>query len=161
MKSRNDGITILPLDFAHIAEIVRLEARCFSDPWGSEAFASVCENGMYTYYMAVDPVSGSICGYGGMYTVLDSADITNIAVLPDYRQRGIASQLLEALIKHAVQNGVAALHLEVRESNSAAHRLYMKFGFETDGRRKKYYRHPTEDAILMTKYLLAETKKEL
>ena len=160
MKPRNDGIIILPLDTAHIAEIVRLEARCFSNPWSSEAFASVCENAMYTYYMAIDSVSGSICGCGGMYTVLDSADITNIAVLPDYREKGIGSLLLEGLIEYAEKNGVTSLHLEVRESNSAARRLYEKFGFEIDGKRKKYYRRPTEDAILMTKRFYTGTEKE-
>jgi ribosomal-protein-alanine N-acetyltransferase len=45
---------------------------------------------------------------------------------------------------------VETLHLEVRESNHTARRLYERLGFQIDGLRKKYYTDPIEDAVLMT-----------
>lgn len=160
MNPRNDGITIVPLTSSRISELGKLDSVCFSDPWSTESFASALENELYTYFIAVDTTLGNVCGYGGMISVLDSADITNIAVLPDYREKGIGSALLSELISAAEAKGAFSLHLEVRESNNAAKRLYEKFGFVIDGKRKNYYRRPTEDAILMTKSLAPNDRKE-
>ncbi|MBQ7124867.1 MAG: ribosomal protein S18-alanine N-acetyltransferase [Clostridia bacterium] len=160
MKPRNDGITIIPLTPSRISELTLLDSLCFSDPWSAESFASVLENSLYTYFIAVDSELGNVCGYGGLYSLLDSADIMNIAVLPDYRKRGIGSALLSELISAAKEKGVLSLHLEVRQSNDEAKRLYEKFGFVVDGIRKSYYRRPTEDAILMTKALSSNDRKE-
>lgn len=150
MERRADGITAVPLEHSRITEIAAIESRCFSDPWSEASFASAAENGMYSFYTAIDPVTGKVCGYGGIYTVCDSADVTTIAVLPEYRGRGIGSLLLDALINTAVRRGAEQIHLEVRESNSPAISLYKKHGFTEDGRRRGYYRFPKEDAILMT-----------
>lgn len=84
-----------------------------------------------------------------MWHVLDEGQITNIAVKPEYRRFGIASALLEHLKKSAKELGIILMELEVREGNQAAIGLYKKQGFETVGRRRRYYKNPTEDAILM------------
>ena len=92
-------------------------------------------------------------GYAGMQVVLDEAEITNIAVDAPYRKRGIAGKLLESLEIICRKKNVKYLHLEVRESNTAARSLYGKMGFEIDGIRKSFYQKPTENAVLMTKVL--------
>jgi [ribosomal protein S18]-alanine N-acetyltransferase len=60
----------------------------------------------------------------------------------------LGTQLLRYLLKEVRQKGAQTVFLEVRESNRAAFALYRKCGFQQSGRRKAYYRQPTEDAIL-------------
>ena len=74
--------------------------------------------------------------------------ITNIAVLPEMRQRGVGKALLEKLIEYAVNKKLVFLTLEVRVSNKAAISLYEKCGFKEIGRRKNYY-EGREDALLL------------
>ena len=90
-----------------------------------------------------------VIGYIGMKVVLDEADITNVAVLPAYRKKGIAGKLLEQLLDEARQQGIYSIYLEVRDSNAAAITLYKHAGFKEVGKRKNYYEHPQEDARLM------------
>ena len=70
-------------------------------------------------------------GYAGMWQVCDEGHITNIAVHPEFRRSGVGSALMEALLAEAENRGIAALTLEVRESNHCARSLYRKYGFGT------------------------------
>ena len=83
--------------------------------------------------------------------MLDEGSIDNIAVRPDCRRRGVAAQLLDVFINFAKGNRLAFLTLEVRASNYAAIALYGSRGFREAGRRKNYYEHPEEDALIMTR----------
>ena len=83
--------------------------------------------------------------------VLDEGYITNVAVRPDCRRQGIAGKLLQVFLDFAKGNHLAFLSLEVRASNYDAIALYGSRGFRSVGRRKNYYEHPREDAIIMTK----------
>jgi ribosomal-protein-alanine N-acetyltransferase len=76
-------------------------------------------------------------------------ELENIAVLPEYRRRGLARRLLSALLKQARLQGAERIFLEVRESNLAAIRLYEAAGFQQLGRRREYYLNPTEDALTL------------
>lgn len=152
MEQRTDGIIVIPLDQSRIGEVYAIETLCIPEPWSKASLVSAYENGMYSFYAAIDSITGKLCGYGGIYTVCDSADITAVAVLPEYRGRGIGSVLIGALIRDAIRRCAEAIHLEVRESNIPAISLYKKHGFVADGRRRGYYRSPKEDAILMTLY---------
>ena len=75
--------------------------------------------------------------------------VTNVAVLPEYRRRGIAQRLIFA----EFENGMDFITLEVRKSNTPAIRLYEKAGFENVGIRPHFYTSPDEDAVIMTKNL--------
>ena len=101
---------------------------------------------------------GDLHGYVWARFVLDEGDIGNVAVAPGSRRRGIGAALLAALLEEAARRQAAVVQLEVRESNLAARRLYEKNGFETVGKRKKYYEKPTEDAILMSKFFQKEAE---
>jgi ribosomal-protein-alanine N-acetyltransferase len=77
-------------------------------------------------------------------------EIENIAVAPEFQRRGIADQLVRALIQRADSAGAASILLEVRKSNLPARRLYEKHEFREEGRRRAYYKDPVEDAVLYT-----------
>jgi len=53
----------------------------------------------------------------------------------------------------AAARGIAAVFLEVRDSNQRARELYASRGFEEVGRRRRYYRRPVEDAIVLRRTL--------
>ena len=83
----------------------------------------------------------------------DEGEIADVAVLPAAKRRGIARALLERMSAELAEEGVHALFLEVRESNTAARALYSALGFAEVGRRPAYYRHPSEDALLLRRDL--------
>ncbi len=134
-----------------VAAIAELEKVCFSDPWSYDSIASELVNPLS--YWLVAEVDGVVAGYVGSQSVLDAADMMNIAVSPDYRRRGIGRALVNELVAHLSKNNVIALLLEVRLSNLAAITLYEKMGFEQVGRRPNYYRNPREDALILRKEL--------
>ncbi len=92
-------------------------------------------------------------GYLGLEGVLDEGYIANVAVHPGYRRRGIASILLEEMIRLGHEKEFSFLTLEVRPSNHPAIALYTHQGFKEEGRRKNFYSDPREDALIMTKRL--------
>ena len=134
-----------------VAAIAELEKRCFSDPWSADSIASELVNPLS--YWLVAEIDGQVAGYVGSQSVLDAADMMNIAVSPDYRRRGIAKALVNELTAYLSKNNVIALLLEVRVSNEPAITLYEKMGFQQVGRRPNYYRNPREDALILRKGL--------
>ena len=90
-----------------------------------------------------------MAGYIGMYLSLGEGEITNVAVAPEFRRRGIADALLTEIKREAAECGVTSLVLEVRVSNQNAICLYEKHGFVSCGVRKGFYEQPKEDAFLM------------
>ena len=140
--------TIL-MDASHLSQVLELEDLCFSMPWSRHMMESELNRDNTVYLVARDE-TGAIWGYAGFYTVLDEGCITNVAVHPDARRKGIGTQLVQALLEAARARGLASITLEVREHNEGALALYRREGFQTVGRRKQYYDKPREDAILMT-----------
>ncbi|MBQ4516774.1 MAG: ribosomal protein S18-alanine N-acetyltransferase [Clostridia bacterium] len=132
-----------------IDEVVKLETACFTHPWTKNMFLGELAQTTTTYMVAEQ--DGKIVGYMGMYQAADEGNVTNIAVLPEYRRQGIASALLNSFINLCIDKKLCFLTLEVRKSNTGAISLYKKFGFTEVGLRPKYYDN-TEDAILMTRY---------
>lgn len=128
-------------------EIESLEKRCFTPPWTVKQLKTQLNPG-HIFIAAIE--SGRVCGYVGLQYVLDEGYISNIAVLPEMRRRGIADALLFELEQRSRELSLAFATLEVRESNAAARRLYEKHGFVQVGIRKNYYAQPRENAVLMT-----------
>ena len=136
---------------AHIEAIEELEKQCFSQPWTREQLSSQLPDEHHEFLAAVH--KGRPVGYVGMMCVLDEGYIANVAVSPDWRRQGIGDALIAELLRRAVSRELAFVTLEVRAGNEAAKALYAKHGFVPVGLRKKYYASPTEDAVLMTKFL--------
>ena len=111
-------------------------------------------------YAAVSPASeGSaapprrVVGYAAVLCAADEGNLVSIGVEEDFREMGIATELLDILYEQALERGVTSINLEVRESNEAAISLYEKEGFERVGKRPDFYRNPSEDAVLYIKKL--------
>ena len=134
-----------------VPQIANLEKICFSDPWSENSIASELDNRLSCWLIAEE--QGRVAGYVGSQSVLDAADMMNIAVDPDFRRQGIAEQLILALVDKLKEKNVIALLLEVRVSNAPAIALYEKLGFEQVGRRPRYYHNPREDALILRKEL--------
>ena len=142
---------IREMRMSDVAAIAELEKLCFSDPWSENSIASELNNPLS--YWLVAEVDGDIAGYVGSQSVLDAADMMNLAVSPEYRKRGIGQALVTALVRYLQKNQVIALLLEVRVSNAPAIALYEKMGFVQVGLRPNYYHHPREDALILRKGL--------
>lgn len=134
-----------------IDTVAGMEKKYFSQPWRAESIAHYKDQGNTIFIVAKD--AGRIVGYSALMCVIDEADLVSIAVDEDYREMGIARELLDILYELAEGRGVSKIHLEVRESNSPAIGLYESEGFERVGLRKGFYDKPKEDAILYTKEL--------
>ena len=92
-------------------------------------------------------------GFLILSTVLDEAEIIEVAVSENLRRCGLGSELMNEVFDWCQKNGISQIFLEVRESNFPARAYYKKFGFVEDGVRKNYYRDPVENAVLMSKKL--------
>ncbi len=150
MEKQKMHVRIVPMNGDHLDEVAELERICFSTPWSRNMLAEELNNLLSAFLVALDD-TGRVVGYAGLQVVLDEGYITNVAVLPECRRQGVASQLLEVFLNFAEGNHLAFLTLEVRASNYDAIALYGSRGFRSVGRRKNYYEHPKEDALIMTK----------
>lgn len=142
---------IMTMTREYVAPIAELEKLCFSDPWSERSVASELDNPLSLWLVAVE--QGQVAGYVGSQSVLDSADMMNLAVAPDYRGRGIATELVNTLTENLKEKNIQSLLLEVRVSNTPAISLYKKLGFQEVGRRPRYYEKPREDALILRKEL--------
>lgn len=123
--------------------IVDIEKSCFDTPWTLKMLQDSYNVG--TYY-AVAEYEGRIVGYGGLYP---NGDITNIAVLKDYRGKGLGGRIVDELIKHAINSGIDKIFLEVRVNNNSALRLYKSKGFKKIDLRKRYYENGDDAEIYL------------
>lgn len=135
----------------YLDSLVELENKCFKIPWSKNMFLGDVDNPNAYYILIIN--DDRVIGYCGLYRVLDESSITNIAVHPDFRKKGLATLMLRNIFEYCLKASISFVTLEVRESNTDAIKLYMDNGFEIVGERKNYYADNRETAILMTKYL--------
>ena len=129
-------------------QVYEIECSCFSQPWSVESLiGEVIRNDAASYVVAED--NGKIVGYAGMWQMFDEAHMTNIAVVAEYRCRGIATNLILCLMRTAKANGGKRMTLEVREFNHKAQRVYSALGFRYAGTRRKYYSDTGENALIL------------
>ena len=157
MEQRKMPVRIVPMKTEHLDEVAALERECFTTPWSRNMLAEELDNALSAFLVALDG-NGRVAGYAGVQVVLDEGYITNVAVRPDCRRRGVAGQLLDVFESFAAGNHLAFLTLEVRASNYAAIALYGQHGYRGVGRRRNYYEHPVEDAVIMTREFGGEEK---
>ena len=130
-----------------IPQVAALEQVCFSEPWTEQGLRESFARPEYLFVTATE--DDQVVGYAGLYQVLDEGDITNIAVLPSAREKGIGTALTRALIEAGEQRAIHAFTLEVRVGTPAAIHIYEKLGFVPAGVRKGFYEKPKEDALIM------------
>ena len=138
-----------------LPSMLEIERASFSDPWTSDAFESAFALHRMRLFVAEEQAAEgrgdapTLVGYVVALLLGDEAEIADLAVAPMARGRGIGRVLLDRTLRDLSERGVGAIFLEVRESNSAARALYDSRGFVAVGRRRGYYRHPLEDALIL------------
>ena len=123
----------------------------FPIPWTISSFENELKNLLATYLVA--KLNEKTVGYIGMWIYMDECNIINIAVHKDYRRQGIASILIEEMLKLCKKHKTRYIMLEVRANNIPAQKLYAKYGFRDEIIRKNYYANPDgtrEDALIMS-----------
>lgn len=141
-------ITIRKMELLDVHQILEVEKTSFATPWTTDIFYHELMDNMHAHYYVV-AWEDRVIGYAGMWVVIDEAQITNIAILPDFRGKKLGEKLFHHMLFTAVQLGAKQLSLEVRESNIIAQKMYRKFGLVPGGIRKNYYTDNQEDAIVM------------
>ena len=130
-------------------QVMEIENDLFAVPLTKEGYFTFLTRDDAMFLVVEE--KGKILGYCGLLMVLDEGDVTNVAVRRDRQREGIGHFLMDSLIRLSAERGISMIHLEVRQSNETAIRLYERMGFKQDGIRKNYYTDPVEHAILMTK----------
>lgn len=147
-----------PATLADVETMLAIEAASFSDPWSRYALAGAIRSPGTVVTVAEGVPSGAVRteveGYSIIARAADEAELLNLAVAEVARGQGIGAALVERAIADARQWGASAMFLEVRASNAAALGLYERAGFREAGRRKGYYRRPSEDALILRRELL-------
>lgn len=154
MEQKNDAIVeIREMRVEDLDDVEEIEKLCFVTPWSKETLKTDITRNFCSRY-AVARLDDRVVGYIGMWLVVDEAHITNLAVHPNYRHRGIGERLMKYMMRMAVNIGINRMTLEVRKSNIVAQNLYKKLGFQESGVRYGYYLDNNEDAIIMWNYHL-------
>lgn len=137
-----------------LAEVLAIEQATFSNPWPRESFQYEIDKNPLSYptvARAKGTDGAEVAGYCVKWVVFDHMHIQNIAVHPEHQKRGLGRYLLEEALVRGRRLGAKSVQLEVRESNVAAQHLYDSMGFRKVGKKKRYYSHPREDALLYQK----------
>lgn len=142
-----------------LLDVMEIEKLCFRDPWTYDAMLyEMNENKVANYTVGVEKCkefgktkTEKVVSYAGMWAILDEGHITNIAVHPDFRRTGYGKLMLFDLFEIGTTLGLNSYTLEVRTDNTAAIKMYEKFGFQIEGTRKEYYEYDKSDAFIMWK----------
>jgi len=143
----SDSISFRPMTEADLDAVLKIEYAAFSHPWTRGIFL----DGLGKYQIWLMFEGEQQVGHGVVQIILDEAHLLNITVKPENQGRGLGLALLEHLMSRAHAANARECFLEVRDSNTAAFRLYERYGFNEIGRRRDYY--PAvggrEDAVVM------------
>lgn len=150
-KKADPQVTIDLMQKADLPEILAIEKASFASPWTAGMFARELESKLaQCLVIRINYEGSSVVGaYIIFRLIADEAHLHNLAVRKELRRNGLARNLMEAMQDIALQVGIGARTLEVRESNKEAISLYLKCGFVVKGRRPLYYTDTHEDALIM------------
>lgn len=139
---------ITDMDAIGARKAAELEKRCFSSPWEFEEYEKSRQREDFSCLCAY--TDGEFSGFLMAFHVLDECHLLDIATEEKFRRQGVGAALIRELMKRAGEKDGSVIYLEVREKNQAARGLYEKLGFVPVGKRKDYYKNPTDDAVLYT-----------
>ena len=142
---------------ADLDGVIELEQLCFNNPTTREWYERELERPEVCFIYLLRTADVPVAAFCAFWLVADQAHINNLAVRPEMRKRGLGSRLIHAMVEEAGKLGAASLTLEVRESNTAARRLYEHAGFTVQSVRKSYYTNPVEDALVLVRVTNAES----
>ena len=148
MSRVDQELTAGPMAVSDLDQVLDIERASFPTPWTRAAFCYEIEQNKVARCTVLRGRRG-IVGYLCFWEIGHEIHITNLAVHPEWRRRGVARQLLGAALIEGVARGVTLAFLEVRPSNTRALALYESLGFQVIGRRNGYYFDTGEDALVM------------
>lgn len=144
--------------------LVSLEGTIYPDPWTHGMFLQELSRMCAPNWLASAPGSAGVVGYVIGMVEHDELHIGNLAVVSDFRRRGIGRRLLERCIDSGRDRGAREAWLEVRASNSGAIELYLGAGFRVVGRRPGYYQADDfgsrEDALMLCRPLVCQEDRQ-
>lgn len=144
-----DHVEIRRMTLEDLDEVTQLEKESFSVPWSGMLLSESLNNAFdFIWVLTAD---GKTAGYCLLRIIEGEGELQRIAVFPSFRGRGYSRKLMETLERFAREKNTEAIILEVRVSNLAAVNLYKSCGFEIGAVRKRYYKDPVEDALIMWK----------
>lgn len=143
------GLAILPLRSADLPEARAIELASLGHPWPEAALRQEIERNPFAHYW-IARVEGRAVAYAGLWVQVDEVHVSMIAVMPEWRRKGVGEALLERLLAEGRALGCLRATLEVREHNAAARALYARHGFVEVGRRPAYYADTGEAALILT-----------
>jgi len=143
--------------------LMEIERQAHDYPWSQAQLAqslAAAENDQH-HCVNLLQFEAQAVGYYVMQSVLEDAELLNLAVKPSMQGNGLGNFLLNHMLSQALDRGARQVFLEVRASNERALKLYRKAGFDELNRRKGYYRRADgrEDAIVMRKSLAPDRSK--
>jgi [ribosomal protein S18]-alanine N-acetyltransferase len=141
-------VRVRPMEAADLDQVMAIERASFTMPWTLDTFRGLLRRADANLFVA-EVAGGLVVAYAAVWMVVDQAELGDIAVAAEWRRRGIARRLMDAVLEHVARRGVREIFLEVRPSNHEARRLYERYGFVAIGRRKNYYSSPREDALVL------------
>ena len=124
------------------------EHKVYPKPWTMGLFMGELAKPLTRRYL-VARAGALVVGHMGILFIENEGHVTTVAVDPAWHRRQIATRLMAAQVRLAIERGATALTLEVRTSNTGAQELYRRFGFAPAGVRKGYYAETNEDALIM------------
>ena len=144
---------------ADLDAILEIEQVSFNNPTTQEWYERELQRPEVCFIYVLRTPESPTAAFCAFWRVADQAHINNLAVRPELRRRGLGSQLLEAIIAEARRLGAGTLSLEVRRSNLAAQRLYLRAGFREEAVRKSYYTQPVEDALVLSLKIKSDNER--
>lgn len=146
----NQTWIIREMKLQDVDQVTELEEASFSMPWRKQDFLDILSNESRIYLVAM--AENKVLGGCMLTDIVGEGDISNVAVWQEYRGQGIATKLLEEVMRIGTyERGITAYTLEVRQSNETAIALYKKVGFLEEGIRPNFYDKPKEHAVIMWK----------
>jgi ribosomal-protein-alanine N-acetyltransferase len=150
VPSRGSHGTIEPMNLDRDLDgILAVDLASFSNPWTRDMFVWEARNSDVARVYVYRTLEHGVIAYCAVWHIFDELHVNNLAVLPEWRRHGVASELLGVALERAVATGARRSTLEVRASNLPARQLYERFGFRPAGLRKSYYTNPIEDAVIL------------
>ena len=129
-----------------LPEVLALDHICLGGLWTEAGYRREIDSPNSDLLVLL--AARRVVGLGCVWAILDEAHITTLAIHPDYHRQRLGQLLLTQLLQLARHRALPRATLEVRASNHRALGLYQKFGFQTAGRRKRYYKDD-EDALIL------------
>ena len=142
--------SIDPLDGnADLDGVLAVETESFTNPWTRDMYAWELQNRAVCHIYVIRTPGCRVAGFCAFWLVFDEIHINNVAVLPQYRGRGLGTALMRHILAEGRRLGARRATLEVRRSNEDARRLYERLGFHVAAVRPHYYSRPVEDALVL------------